>query len=152
MRHGEAVDLDVVDADDQRWLTPKGRATVRRVGEEVSERLWSGQGKRIGRVLTSPRVRAVQTAELVAGVAAPDCPVVISSALAYGTTAAALSPLEELAGDDVLLFVGHMPLIASMAGQLAGRSVGGFRTAMVRAFDLGSGPTELAWTLDPYAS
>jgi phosphohistidine phosphatase len=61
IRHGHAVDEDGALSDEQRYLTKKGRKTVREVGRVLKE-----AGVQLDAVLSSPLVRAVQTAELLA--------------------------------------------------------------------------------------
>ncbi len=60
-RHAHAVDEGPRLDDDSRYLTTKGRQVARAVGTKLRER-----GVELDAVLTSPLVRAVQTAELVA--------------------------------------------------------------------------------------
>ncbi|HRI53413.1 MAG TPA: histidine phosphatase family protein, partial [Pseudomonadota bacterium] len=57
IRHGHAVDESGTISDEQRYLTKKGRKTVREVGRVLKE-----AGVELDAVLTSPLVRAVQTA------------------------------------------------------------------------------------------
>lgn len=61
IRHGHAVDAGPGLDDEQRFLTKKGRKTVREVGRVLHE-----TGLELDAILTSPLVRAVQTAELLA--------------------------------------------------------------------------------------
>ena len=60
-RHGEATYETGAVSDGDGQLTPEGRAQARRLGETL-------RGERIARVWTSPLARAVQTAEIAAGV------------------------------------------------------------------------------------
>ena len=59
IRHGEAGD-DAPD-DESRALTVRGRSDTRRVGRVLARR-----GIRFSLIVSSPLVRAVQTAEIVA--------------------------------------------------------------------------------------
>jgi phosphohistidine phosphatase len=61
IRHGHAIDSGPGFADEHRFLTKKGRKTVREVGRFLHE-----AGVELDAILTSPLVRAVQTAELLA--------------------------------------------------------------------------------------
>lgn len=61
IRHGHAVDEDINLTDEHRYLTKKGRKAVREVA-----RVLKHEGVELDAVLTSPLVRAVQTAELLA--------------------------------------------------------------------------------------
>ena len=60
MRHGAAVDPTVAGDDHRRWLTEVGREQLREQGARLTAR-----GLTPGAVLSSPLVRAVQTAELI---------------------------------------------------------------------------------------
>lgn len=61
IRHGHAVDDEPGLTDEQRYLTKKGRKTVREVGRVLQK-----ADVAFDAILTSPLVRAVQTAELIA--------------------------------------------------------------------------------------
>lgn len=61
IRHGHAVDEGPGLADESRYLSKKGRKNVREVGRVLHE-----AGVELDAILTSPLVRAVQTAELIA--------------------------------------------------------------------------------------
>jgi phosphohistidine phosphatase len=60
-RHGRAVDETATLADEHRYLNAVGRRRAREVGAKLA-----AEGVELDAVLTSPLVRAVQTAELVA--------------------------------------------------------------------------------------
>ena len=61
-RHGQAAyDVPDVASDDGGWLTPDGRQQARALGESLRDR-------RIASVWCSDMTRAVQTAEIAAGV------------------------------------------------------------------------------------
>jgi phosphohistidine phosphatase len=112
VRHADAVaggpDLD----DAHRWLSAHGRARAR-----GAARALASHGLAITRVLTSPRVRAVQTAELFAQELAFDAPIEVLPSLCFETPAlAAVGALRELHG--VTVAVGHMPTLAEMVKQL----------------------------------
>ena len=59
VRHGEAVSPDVA-RDAERWLTERGRAITHAVAEALRPTVT------VGHIFTSPLVRAVQTADLLA--------------------------------------------------------------------------------------
>lgn len=80
-RHGEATYETGRVRDGDGQLTPAGRAQARSLAEAL-------RGARIARVWTSPLARAVQTAEIVAGVLGVD--VVVRQGLReYGASARA---------------------------------------------------------------
>ena len=65
MRHGESVAPSSEVPDESRWLNAEGRDHVRHVAAHLAE-----MGVVIDAVVSSPLVRAVQTAELVASIKA----------------------------------------------------------------------------------
>ena len=119
-----------------------------KVGEELY-----GSGLRYSRIYTSPLVRAVQTAEILAATAlAFDGPLEVQRALSTeeGTTAEALAPLEAAEDDAVIVMVTHMPkvgVLASHLGRLA--SAPGFRTGAACLIALEGGMGRVEWMLDP---
>lgn len=119
LRHATAQDRHLPIPDAQRTLVPKGEQQVRRVAHWCQR-----QGLLPGRLLSSPLVRARQTADGLAH-QLKGCPTPTEAAwLALGTpTARALAALEPLLADGgpPLWLVGHEPdfsaLIAALLGQ-----------------------------------
>ena len=115
IRHGHAVDEEGTLSDEQRYLTRKGRKTVREVGRVLKE-----AGVELDAVLTSPLVRAVQTAELLAerldflGI------VEALPALVPGVPARVAASELPSRGAAVAV-VGHEPGISMLCAYLAGR-------------------------------
>lgn len=101
--------------DDQaRWLSRRGREQAREVADAVRER-----GARPTRFLTSPRVRAVQTAELFAHALAFDGEVESLAALSFtAPPEEAVDQLSALPADEHVAAFGHMPTIATIAARL----------------------------------
>lgn len=113
-RHGQAEPgYDV--ADGQRSLTGVGRRSVRAVG-----RLLAQQRGSIDRVVTSPLVRAVQTAEILAGELGLDEGVSARRIVAEPPSTAALVDLIQQTPADAqgLLLVGHEPTMSILASAL----------------------------------
>ena len=148
VRHGEAVDARTAASDHDRWLTDAGRRTVTTVGEMLGR-----LDLHYACIYTSPLVRAVQTAEILAQTKASfDGPVQVHRALSSneGSTAQALAPLEDAGADDVVVMVTHMPKIGVLAAHLG-------RLAHAPAFGVGSvcllsvegGQGRVRWMLDP---
>ncbi len=118
LRHAHAGDPERWSGDDAlRPLSDKGRRQSERVG-----RLLAGADEAPDLLVTSPRVRAAQTAEIVAE--ALGVPVVVDRRLA--------GPLYVEAVQDILLaagpasrpcIVGHDPDFSSLLGELLGVSV-----------------------------
>lgn len=147
VRHGTATSPDLAPTDEMRWLTHEGRDGVRRVGRALKE-----MGIRPTRMYTSPLVRAVQTAELLALEAGFDDAIEAHGALSvdYGSTAQALLPLDRAAKDDLVVLVTHEPKIRSLAGHLTGvRSFPGFTTGGTCLVDYDGGKGRFVFMLDP---
>jgi phosphohistidine phosphatase len=115
IRHADAVEQDH-GSDEARHLTARGRAAARAVGERLRK-----EGLVFDAMLTSPLVRAVQTAELVVQGARFGGEVVAVTALAPGGSIRQAA--EALKGEGaVVAAVGHEPSISALAGHLSGRS------------------------------
>ncbi|MBT8454309.1 MAG: histidine phosphatase family protein [Deltaproteobacteria bacterium] len=148
VRHAAAVDSGPARTDYERWLTDGGRRTMTEVGEALT-----AMGLQYSRVYTSPLVRAVQTAEILAATQPGfDGPLEVLSALSTeeGSTAQALEPLDRAADDDLIVMVTHMPkvgVIAAHLGQLA--KAPSFRTAAACLLSRDGGRGRLEWMLDP---
>lgn len=111
MRHGHAADSSPSGHDSDRPLTDEGRRNIERIGT----RLHAHHGGHLRRILSSTYLRAAQTAEIMARVAAgpelhldhheelqPDEPIptmMLSRLLDHGTDA---------------LIVGHHPMVIAM--------------------------------------
>lgn len=126
VRHGTATSPDLAPTDEMRWLTDEGRVGVRDVGRALVE-----LGLRYTRMYTSPLVRAVQTAEILAAESRFVGPLTVHAPLSvdYGTTAQALIPLDREPKDALVVLVTHEPKIRSLAAHLTGvRGFPGFST------------------------
>ena len=156
MRHGEAVDPRHAATDSQRHLSERGRADSR-----VVATLMSGHGFVPTHVYTSPFVRALQTAEVVAHVLDLDGPIPTHPPLVPGGTIMALSILDAHHSEDRVLLVSHEPTVRVLSAHLARFDFPGFPTSGVAIFELGEanrfigridprvrelrGPTDLAY-------
>lgn len=135
IRHGDAVDDAPGLGDTGRWLSPEGRELTRQVA------LWLKQHAeaRPARLVTSPLVRAVQTAEVLAHALELDGPVD-----AWGSLSTRGSPKDTLAllrahlDAEGLGLVGHEPTLSELALLLLGS------TASWSGFDK-SGVLALRW-------
>ena len=116
IRHGKAVSAGLATSDAERPLSPEGREATERVAKRLR-----GLGVEWGLILTSPLVRARQTAEILRGVGlAPS--VEEAGELGPGGELAAWLPFlaswrKEGRGD--LAAVGHLPNLALWAESLA---------------------------------
>jgi len=141
MRHATAADAGAT-SDALRPLTEQGRQEARNAGKALRER-----GTEIAVVLSSPRLRARETAELVVEGLGTKIAIEVREALNCGATAAAY--LGEIrAQNGPLLLVGHNPEMSAFAGAIAGRPVS-FRPATLCAIDLEGESASLTWVRHP---
>jgi phosphohistidine phosphatase len=140
VRHAHAVDEDAVLSDADRFLSARGRETAKNVGRRLKE-----TGIAFDALLTSPLVRAVQTAELLAGALELAVPVSTWPPLAPGGSLRRTA--DELASRGALVAcVGHEPSISALCAMLAGRpSFPSFRPGQVTLVEDG----RAVWTLSP---
>src|SRR5581483_6827547 len=113
MRHGEAVD-GAPGGDGDRWLTSHGRQTTRAVAEHLARHMAPAT------VWTSPLVRAVQTAEILASAVGLQGSVEVLRELATGHDDAILQHVADFEGDGTLCLVGHEPTLSQLAVTLLG--------------------------------
>lgn len=140
IRHGHAVAGDTATPDAARWLSFSGRSTVSQIGKLLAE-----QGVQLDALVTSPLVRAVQTAELVAAALGYGGEIESLPALAIGGPVGVI-PHELAARGVAVAAVGHEPTIASIANAMCGRAVvSAFRPGQVVCIEDGAP----AWTLLP---
>jgi phosphohistidine phosphatase len=148
VRHGVAAERgDAWPDDAKRPLTAKGIERFRDVAE----------GLRtihvvVDVVLTSPLVRAKQTAELLAAGLAPHPAVQATDALAPGAAQGALADAIERTKQRRVACVGHEPDLGLLAAHLVGaRRPFEFRKGGVCRIDLESptGPGHLVWLATP---
>ena len=147
IRHGEAG--DDAPRDEVRSLTLRGRASVGRVGRALRRR-----GGDFTLIASSPLVRAVQTAEIIAAAVGYGGRVVISETLEpdarVSRTVAWLATLE---GEGSVALCAHEPILSTLAGALLGVDrFPALRKAEVLRLRLPDGPGhrgELRWRIDP---
>ena len=119
IRHAEAIEKGMV-ADELRHLTSEGRAFFRRVCRHFDHK-----GMSVDLILSSPLVRAVQTAEILA------------ARLGFEGEVAAVPELAEMLDREQLAsllarwpearkvaLVGHEPYLGKLVGELVGRDAG----------------------------
>lgn len=112
MRHGHAEPL--ASSDEERALTPDGFRRIQNAAE-VMRRL----DLSLTHIYSSPRVRARQTAETVAG--ALGLTVEVHEAVNFGFDLAAVRDLSIDAGEGPrMLFVGHQPTLSAIIGDITG--------------------------------
>ena len=139
IRHAHAVDQDDRIDDEARWLTAKGRALARAVGERLRD-----DEIAVDAIFSSPLVRAVQTAELVArGLKFHGLVEVVPALAPAGSVRRAAQELD--GRGDLVVAVGHEPGISALAAHLVGRGVAAFRKGQALLVDDG----RVVYTLDP---
>ena len=117
LRHGEAEPHDARPDPDRR-LTPRGAEQSRAAGRALAALEISFQ-----LVLSSPRVRALDTARLACEALDSD-EVVIDASLSEGFDVDDATALAASAGEDKrVLFVGHNPDFAQVVHDLTGGAV-----------------------------
>ncbi|MBN1672733.1 MAG: phosphohistidine phosphatase SixA [Kiritimatiellae bacterium] len=121
LRHGIAVDVgeEGVACDADRMLSAKGR---KRTGKVVAG--LARLGCQPERIVSSPLVRAAQTAQLAAEHLAPERGVSLCEGLAPGAPLAPLLAWLEKQTENALMLVGHMPDLADLAAVLLVRGAG----------------------------
>jgi phosphohistidine phosphatase len=121
-RHGEAVGSQGEDA--YRYLTYKGRADTLKVGAALKARKIIAS-----QIVSSPLVRAIQTAEILAHVLGFDGTVTSDPAFVPdGDPALAAKRIPISTG--VTIVVCHEPIVRAIAAVLTGQSsFAGFRTS-----------------------
>ena len=151
IRHGLAASRGEAFPDDtKRPLTPQGVARLRREAAGLA-----ALGVRFDLVLTSPLVRARQTADVLAQALAPRTAVTELPALAPGGTASATaSALAEYSRYAAIALVGHEPDLGQLAARLIGtRAAIPFKKGSVCRIDVEalppSRPGRLAWFASP---
>jgi phosphohistidine phosphatase len=117
VRHGEAVDEAPGLGDAGRWLTGKGRKVTRKVGRWLADRSERGPKE----IWSSPLVRAVQTAEILAeqGEIVDGVSVAIELSPSHDPREV-LKRLDQHAGDGPLALVGHEPNLSMLTTALLG--------------------------------
>ena len=149
IRHGHAGDPDRWEGpDDSRPLSERGRRDLRRTAAVLARR------ETIDILCTSPLVRAVQTAEIVAAAVGYGGRLVVSEALEpearVSRTVAWLAALE---GEDSVALCAHEPILSSLAGALLQVDrFAALRKGEAVRLRLPEGPGhpgELRWRIDP---
>jgi phosphohistidine phosphatase len=149
LRHADAGDPLAWDGpDEDRPLSGKGERQAERVA-----RLLGAIAGRPDAVISSPKLRAFQTARIVAAEIGVE--VVISDRLATGLDVASLDALVEEAGYPARpLLVGHDPEFSAAVSALVGADILVRKGALVRVdadVPITTGGGELHWLIPPDA-
>ncbi len=151
IRHAIAAERgDAWPDDDKRPLTEDGIARMRKAARGLAR-----LDVTVDVILTSPLVRARQTAEIVAAALDARPALVVMESLAPGAAYAAfVAELEKHARKSRLALVGHEPGLGELASRLIGsRHAIEFKKGAVCRIDLDqippAGPGHLRWFLTP---
>jgi phosphohistidine phosphatase len=151
IRHGLAEERgDAWPDDNKRPLTDEGISRMRKAARGLAR-----LGVTVDVVLSSPLVRARQTAEIVAAGLDPRPALVnIDSLAPDGSWAAIVADLEKHGRKTRIALVGHEPAVGELAARLIGsRHPLEFKKGAVCRIDLDEippgGPGHLRWLLTP---
>ncbi|SRR5579875_47797 len=114
VRHAQAEKLGSGATDEARKLTPRGRIKMREAALGMA-----ALGLKFDVILTSPLVRAVETAKLIAEAYGDDVSPQVVEALATGVPATqALTALAPHARNESVAVVGHEPQLGELVSLL----------------------------------
>jgi phosphohistidine phosphatase len=147
IRHGEAEARAWRDED--RALTKRGRADVRRVGQSLAR-----HGARFSLIISSPLVRAVQTAEIVAEMTGYRRAIVVTRALIPDADATAIRELLAENGHATsVALVSHEPILSTTCALLLGvdavPALKKSEAIRIRLADDLSAAGRFRWRIDP---
>lgn len=133
VRHAIAADREGFPlADELRPITARGRKKFRRVAQAFAR-----LREPLGVILSSPLVRAVQTAEILVGERGDEPEVEIAPRLAPDERAGPLVDEVRARPEEALALVGHEPQVSAIAAAVLGHPLGApFKKGMVLALSL----------------
>jgi len=136
VRHAEAIERSAATPDASRYLTPKGRDSFRKIARRIRK---AGAAPDV--VFTSPLLRSVQTAEILAERLKHGGAVVVAKELSPGFDLPALRSLLSGAGfPGEAAFVGHEPDLGLLAAAMFGLPEAfGLRKGAVLAMEVEKG-------------
>jgi phosphohistidine phosphatase len=148
VRHSEAVDRVPPMPDAARYLSARGRGSFRKMARRFRD-----AGGDPTRILTSPLIRAVQTAEILSEALRYEGEVIVDPRLAPGFDVTRLrSVLDDCPTEKEIAFVGHEPDLGDILTHLLSLSQGyAMRKGAIAALDLPTAGNpfrpRLAWLL-----
>ena len=128
LRHGDAENGF---PDSLRQLSEKGQQQAITIAKQHLESL-----ARLDLIITSPLVRARQTAELVMSQAAIHCPLQITDGLLPSAKIEAVEQLLEKNSSQTILLVGHLPLLDQLINYFVGDNVARLATASMASLSM----------------
>lgn len=118
VRHAAAVDISPETGDEARYLTPEGRVFFRKTARTMLK-----NGVEPALIITSPLVRAIQTADILAESLSYCGPLVVRGDLKPGFGMQALERvLDEYRSAGELVLVGHEPDMSRIVSYLTQQS------------------------------
>jgi len=147
VRHGQAVEDAPGIGDAGRWLSQKGRKTTRRVARWLDE----NKKRRPATIWTSPLVRSVQTAEILAAETGYKGEIRAIAELSPGRDPGdLLRLLSEVAPPQPIALVGHEPSLSVLVTAMLGNAaIGSIRKSGIVALTWKKEGSELRFVLDP---
>jgi phosphohistidine phosphatase len=145
VQHGDALPKE---ENPDRPLSPRGRSQVEHLAAFLGD-----SGLRVARVLHSGKLRAAQTAELLAASLLPDAKPEATAGLNPNDPTEQIATQAARWNDDVAL-VGHLPYMAKLAGRLLANNEDASTVAFVPGTAAclertGAGRWSLAWMIRP---
>ena len=138
VRHAAAVERTSEISDGTRYLTPEGRVFFRKTARTMLK-----NGIEPGLILTSPLLRAVQTADILAEALSYCGPYVVKEELKPGFDMHALEVIiNDYRSVDELVLVGHEPDLSTIIISLLSQT-GGFNFKKGSAVKLKIDPTDM---------
>ena len=139
VRHAAAVERGSEICDEVRYLTPEGRVLFRKTSRTMLK-----NSVEPALILTSPLLRAVQTADILAEALSFSGPLVVREELRPGFDMQGMKKLlEDYRTVDELLLVGHEPDLSSIITLLVSHP-GGFNFKKGAAVKLKIDPADLS--------
>ena len=129
MRHGKAEPRSDAKPDFERELTSVGRKKVKQAAQGLARCLYNDRNVQIW---SSPVKRALQTAELVRNEFGKKNQLQILDAIAAGNLADLQQEWAKLPDTDVLVVIGHEPMLGEWTEKLSGAVIS-FRPASAAA-------------------
>jgi len=149
LRHGIAADRDEWKGGDfERPLTPEGRERMEREAKALAK-----LGLEPGAIVTSPLLRAKQTAEILADALKMRKKLVEDERVAQNFDRVKLAGvLQDHAGVDEVVIVGHEPDFSALVGDLVGGAAIALKKGGLACVELTSASApagELLWLIPP---
>jgi len=138
VRHAAAIESSSEISDADRYLTPEGRVFFRKTSRTLLK-----NGVEPAAILTSPLIRALQTADILAESLSFCGPLIVRNELSPGF---GMKKLERLLGEyqsvDELVLIGHEPDLSEVISSLINLA-GGFNFKKGAAVKLKINPADL---------